>query len=78
MESWCRKWLYMMSRRYSKTQFPAQPDQRLHERVFDCARGHTCNNLGSLEVLIGMQVAWCQSKPQAHEREDEVGASPHC
>lgn len=38
---------------------------------------HTGNDLWTLEILIGMNVAWRNSKVESHCQQQEVGASPH-
>lgn len=42
-----------------------------------CGRQRTGDDLGALEVLVGMQVARRQGEEQAHGDEEQVGAAPH-
>ena len=39
--------------------------------------GRTCDDLGALEVLVGVQVAGRQGKVDAHENQQEVASPPH-
>lgn len=37
----------------------------------------TGDDLGALEVLVRMEVAWGQSKPEADKEQQQIGTAPH-
>ena len=37
---------------------------------------HTCNDLGTLKILIGMKIAGGERKVDAHQQQEQVDAPP--
>lgn len=51
---------------------------RLESRTqWQCDVGHTCDDLGALKVLIGVEIAGGQGEVEADQDEQEVGSPPH-